>query len=505
VFAAPYARLVAPVEGSNDLAWVMFGAFVFSVLALLGVGATAVRKSARLSRAQERARAAQQLAHERLHDPLTGLPTRTLFLDRLDTALSRAERSARPLAVMFADVDAFKRINDSLGHAAGDRLLADLAHRLTDTVRPQDTVSRFGGDEFLVLCDELAEEEDVLRIAGRVRAALERPFELDGRQIHVSCCIGIAIHGVVARATDADTLVRDADAAMYRAKAKGPGRLRVFDAELHAEALRRLDVEEALRSAVARRELFVHYQPIVSLPAGSVWGVEALARWHRAGEGLVPPPEFIALAEECGLIHQIGADVLDQALRDTAEWSAAELLPEGFVLSVNISPQQLADPGFANDVARRLRDWPLHPSSLCLEITESAVAADPAAGSAAVSALAELGVSVAIDDFGVGMSSFSQLVRSPVVDIVKLDRSFVVDIDDPRKRSAVAAIATMAGGLGMAAIAEGVEREAQATQLHDLGYQLAQGYRFGRPMEAEAMRRRLAAAPSATPAAAPAS
>jgi diguanylate cyclase (GGDEF)-like protein len=491
VFSVRRATLLAAVQGSNEVSWLLFGAFVLAVLALAGLATTAIRGSAQLAGARERERVAHQLAHERLHDALTGLPNRALFLDRAETALARAQRGESSAAVMFSDVDHFKRINDSLGHAAGDELLRMLARRLRDAVRPQDTVSRFGGDEFLVLCDDLRDENDALRIAARVRSALDEPFELSGRSVPLTCCVGIAVHSPTAERIDAATLVRDADAAMYSAKAQGTGRLELFDAALHAEALRRLDSELALRAAIEHDELFVHYQPIVELPGGQLQGVEALARWNRRGEGAVPPTSFIALAEECGLIDELGRKVLETAMSEVREWCNAGLLPESFVLSVNVSPRQLANPGFPHTVAELLKSWPLEPSTLCLEITESAVASDPVITELALSRLAELGVKLALDDFGVGLSSLKQLVRSLPVDVIKLDRSFVADMASSRECSVVAAVAPMARSLGMAAIAEGVERADQAKQLASLGYTLAQGFHFGRPMQAEAIRRTL--------------
>jgi diguanylate cyclase (GGDEF)-like protein len=487
VFAVPYSALLAGVTGSNGVAWLLFSAFVLAVLGLVGVGAAAIRSSAKLSRVRERELADRQLAHERLHDTLTGLPNRALFLDRAEAAWVRARETGRSVAVMFTDVDQFKRINDSLGHDVGDELLAALARRFRDSVRPQDTVSRFGGDEFLILCDELSGEDDALRIAARIRTAIEPAFKLGDRSVHVTCSIGVAIESSASTPTDVAALVRDADAAMYSAKAVGPGLLQVSHEQLHAKALKRLDSEVALRAAFARAELFVHYQPIVALPGGRIWGVEALVRWNRHGAGLVPPVEFIGLAEECGLIDDIGRLVLYTAMQDVQAWHEAGLLSDDFVLSVNVSPRQLDNPAFPDGVAELLEDWRLDPDALCLEITESAVATEAEMGERALTKLRGLGLKLAIDDFGVGLSSLKQLVHSMRFDMIKLDRSFVADIGNHRERSVIAAIASAVGALGLAAVAEGVERVDQADELATLGYPLAQGFYFARPMTAEAM------------------
>jgi len=493
VLAAPRSTLLASIQGSTRrTAWLLFGLFVLAVLALLAVADAAIRKSAQLGSARDRELAARELAHERLHDSLTGLPNRALFLDRAELALARARRTERAVAVLFIDLDHFKRINDSLGHEVGDQLLTVLAERLREAIRPQDTVSRFGGDEFLILCDELDEPDDAVRVAARVRGTLDRPFDVAGRSVHITCCVGIAIHAPADPEVDAATLVRDSDAAMYRVKAQGRGGVRVFDAELHADALRRLDTEVALRAAVDAEELFVHYQPIVRLPSGALQGVEALARWNRSVEGLVPPPEFIALAEECGLIAEIGRRVLEVAMLDAGDWWTEGLLEDDFVLSVNVSPRQLTSEEFPLLVDELLRSWPLPPSALCLEITESAVVNDPDAAERALARLSQIGVQLAIDDFGVGLSSLKQLVRSLPVDLIKLDRSFVAEIEHSREHAVVAAVAPMAGALGMAAVAEGVENGEQARELFRLGYPLAQGFHFGAPVSAGELRSRLA-------------
>ena len=495
-FSVPQSALYAQLRASRTSNWLLFVAFTAAVLALLAAAASTFRKSAQLAAAREREDTAQRLAHERLHDGLTGLPNRALFLDRAEHALARIARSGWSLGVLFIDLDHFKRINDSLGHACGDELLNVVAKRLRGAIRPADTVSRFGGDEFLILCEDLFDGEDALLVAGRIRAVLEEPVTISGRELRVTCCIGVALQRADAPLVDGGTLVRDADAAMYAAKASGRGRVKVFDDELHREAMRRLDTEVALRAAVENEELEVHYQPIVELPSGRTCGVEALARWHRPGVGLVPPLDFIPLAEECGVIDLLGHLVLSRAMAELQRWHEADLVDDRFALSVNVSPRQLINPGFPASVRRLLDAWSLPPGALCLEITESAVVNDTEASERALLELNAIGVQLAIDDFGIGQSSLEQLIHSLPVDILKLDRVFVSDMEGTREGAVVAAVAPMAGDLGMAAIAEGVETADQAEKLAAMGYPLAQGYFFGRPADAESVRVRLAGAAS---------
>jgi diguanylate cyclase (GGDEF)-like protein len=482
VFVASRSTILGPADSSSELAWLLFSAFVLAVLALIAVGVWMIQHSAQYASAQERDNSARKLAHERLHDRSTRLPNRALFIDRTEYALARAERTEQSVAVLFADVDNFRRINDSLGHHAGDILLRKVAGRLQEAVHRPDTVSRFGGDQFLILCDEIADDHEALRVAGQLHSALDRPFRLGPRAVHLTCSIGISIHRPGDPPIDAEALVRDANAAVYSAKSAGGRRLKLFDTELQAGALRRLDTEAALRVGIANNQLSVSYQPIVALRQEAMWGVEALARWFRPNIGRVPPAEFIPLAEECGLIEQVGEIVLKTAMSDVRDWAERGLLPEGFLLSVNVSPLQLAGSEFPVLVERELDSWPLAPSSLCLEITESAVAMDARAAERTLGRLGELGVKVAIDDFGTGLSSLKQLATSSLaVDVIKLDQSFVAQIAHPRQHAVVAAVAPMASQLGMIAVAEGVEEPEQAQEVMNLGYPLAQGYFFGRP------------------------
>jgi diguanylate cyclase (GGDEF)-like protein len=308
VFSAPERELFAPVRGATRRSeWILFAFFVVILMGFVAAGVSTLRRSEQLSVARtreenalERERTARQLAHERLHDPLTGLPNRALFLDRIAHALSGVGRRGRPLMVMFIDLDRFKRVNDSLGHSQGDQVVREVARRLGTALRPTDTVGRFGGDEFLVLCESIADEREAIRIATRVTEAIEAPMRVGERDLHVTACIGIALQSPAAKPVDGEALIRDADAAMYRAKEQGPASVKVFDPEVHRLAVERLEMEIALREAIARNEMVVHYQPIVSLEDWSLKGVEALVRWNRPGIGLVPPLEFIPLAEERG-------------------------------------------------------------------------------------------------------------------------------------------------------------------------------------------------------------
>ncbi|HWF56662.1 MAG TPA: EAL domain-containing protein [Solirubrobacteraceae bacterium] len=468
--------------------WLIFGVLVAAVVAFFVACGLAARTSAELVRAEERAFAAHRLADERLHDPVTGLPSRELFMDRAETALSRSQPGSHHVALLFVDLDHFKRVNDSLGHAAGDELLREFARRLEGAIRPLDTVSRFGGDEFLILCDGLPRSEYAPKLAARVAAVLDQPFRLASREVHLTCSVGIAVAPMAGTPVDAATLVRDADAAMYAAKQCGGGGVRVFDAELHAAALQRLDTEVALRAALRAGQVRPYYQPIVELDGGETAGVEALARWERPGVGLVPPCDFIPAAEDCGLIDELGRRILAAAMADVDRWFDDGLISRDFWLSVNISPRQLADPMLPELVAELLTGWSLPPSSLCLEITESAVACDPGDVMDGLARLSALGLKVALDDFGVGQSSLARLVHSLPIDVLKLDRTFVSELAEPREGAVVAAVAVMARALGIEAVAEGVETEAQSVALLALGYTQAQGYHFGRAVDADRMR-----------------
>jgi len=486
VLTVPTAGLYTAIDGApSRAAWVLFAAFAAAICALLAFGLAAARGAQRLAAATERERAARQLAHERLHDPLTGLPNRTLFQDRAERAIAAAGRGGHAIVVLFLDVDRFKRINDSLGHDAGDAVLREVALRLDTSVRATDSLGRLGGDEFVVLCEDV-EERGWLGIVKRIQRALEDPVVVGDRQVPVTCSIGVAVRDPAAQPLTAGDLLRCADAAMYRAKGRGGGCFELFDTALHEQALARFDVEVALRRAIREDELLVHYQPIVSLPAGRVHGVEALVRWGRPTGELVPPNEFIPLAEEVGLIGELGEWVLRTAVREVGDWARRGLVGEHFDLSVNVSARQLADPGLPDIVAEALAGWDRPAHRLCLELTETAVMADPAAATLMLDRLHSLGVRLALDDFGIGHSSLGQLARSMPINTLKLDRSFVASMTQPRDGRIVEAVASLADALELSAVAEGVESAEQAARLAELGFPFAQGFHFGRPVDAAA-------------------
>ena len=427
------------------------------------------------------------LAHRVLHDPLTDLPNRTLFLDRLGLALARLRRNHNSIAVLFIDLDNFKVVNDSLGHGAGDRLLVELGGRLQDAIRPSDTIARFGGDEFVVLCEDITEARDAVMVGQRIVEAASIPFVLEGRDMYVSASVGVAL-ALDGEATP-ETLLRDSDAAMYRAKERGSGRVEVFDEALRTRIMERLDLENGLRRALQQEELRVYYQPEVSLSQGRTIAVEALVRWEHPERGLLEPKEFVPLAEETGIIVDIGAWVLREACRQIAVWRRDRADLE---VAVNVSARQLIQPDIVEVVRSALEDSGLPADALCLEITESAVMRDPEAALATLTLVKELGVKVALDDFGVGFSSLAQLKEMLPLHALKVDRSFISGIaDDERNSAIVAAVVMMATTLGLTAIAEGVETEAQAMQARALGCDVSQGYFFTAPEPADVMGARL--------------
>jgi diguanylate cyclase (GGDEF)-like protein len=422
--------------------------------------------------ASDHRRSVERLQHEALHDALTGLPNRTLFLDRLEQALRRARRRGPDsgAAVLFLDLDRFKVVNDSLGHHAGDELLQSVALRLDAALRPGDTVARMGGDEFTVLLEDVSDPREASIVAERVLATLADPFPIAGRELHVSGSIGIALAGPE---VDPEELIRDADVAMYRAKAEGKARHAVFDAHMHRHVLARLDLETDLRRAIEAGALQVHFQPIVRTTSGEVTGFEALCRWQ------VEPSEFVAVAEETGLIVPLGRFVLREAARRAAEWDAC--------VCVNVSGRQLADPGFTRTVEEALADSGARPANLRLEVTESAMTQDR---EGALRTLADLrsrvGVRAQLDDFGTGASSLRFLHRFPG-DALKIDRGLVIDmLTDPGSHEIVKAIVGLAHNLGMEVVGEGVETAEHLEKLRALGCELAQGFHLSAPLTAEA-------------------
>jgi diguanylate cyclase (GGDEF)-like protein len=426
----------------------------------------------------ERKRSELELAHFALHDQLTGLPNRTLFNDRLELALARSERRPSSVAVLFMDLDRFKVVNDSLGHSVGDDLLIEAASRLSGVVRPSDSVARFGGDEFMVLCEDLSGKDEAVSIAKRLEEAIARPFQIEGHEIFIRPSIGIAF----ARhpAEQPDVLIRDADQTMYKAKQRSSG-IELFDEEMHTDAVRRLETENELHRALERGELELVYQPQVHIPTGGIFAVEALLRWNHPERGLLEPAEFVPLAEETGLIVTIGEWVLDEACRQLARWTDEVPDASELVMSVNLSPRQLMHAPFVETVAATLARTGVDPSHLCLEVTESTVAGNPERVGGVLNALKRLGVSLSVDDFGTGYSSLTVLDRYPM-DVLKIDRSFVERLGEGEERRAIfAASLRVAEALHLTAVAEGVEEPEQLQELEALGCEAAQGYYFARP------------------------
>jgi diguanylate cyclase (GGDEF)-like protein/PAS domain S-box-containing protein len=432
----------------------------------------------------DRKLAEDAVAHQALHDGLTGLPNRRLFLDRLEHALAARARTSSGVAVLFIDVDRFKWLNDSLGHAAGDELLVEVARRLRASVRPGDSVARFGGDEFVVLCAELNGVPAAERLAARFAAELARPAEVAGEETMVTVSIGIAYSPPGCDADTPETLVRDADAAMYRAKDRGRDRFETFDAETRLLAVARHETANALRRGMDRGELVVYYQPQVDITTNQVVGVEALVRWRHPDRGLLPPSEFVPVAEETGLIVPLGVWVLTEACRQVCEWQPSDPWRHPIGLCVNLSARQLMAPDLHDVVAAALSSSGLEPSLLCLEITESVLLEDAVASARAMHRLKALGVDVGVDDFGTGFSSLTYLKRFPV-DILKIDRSFVEGLGTSREdRAIVAGVVDLAHAFGLTAIAEGVETIDQLAELRAIGCEQGQGYLWSQPLSA---------------------
>jgi diguanylate cyclase len=440
------------------------------------VDAGALRRA--VSLAIERKRVETRLSHAALHDALTGLPNRALFVDRLAQALSRLERHDSSVAVLFLDLDRFKAINDQRGHAVGDALLRAVAERLAGILRAGDTAARLGGDEFAVLCEEVAGERHAVGIAERVAETLSEAYDLGAEEIVVRSSVGIAL--ATEGTEHPDALLREADSAMYRAKGRGGGVCEVYDDGMRARTADRRDTEVWLRRAIDRGELAVRFLPQVELATGRVCGAEALVRLDDPDRGLVAPGEFIATAEETGLILPIGAWVLEAALRHARRWPR-------FVTAVNLSPRQSAHPDLVDVVAGALERTGADPATLLLEIPEPALSEDLEASAATLRRLESLGVRLALDDFGTGASSLRALQRLPV-DEVKVDGSLVADLEaDERGGAMVGALISLAHSLGLRTVAEGVETAAQAEALRELGCDLAQGFYFHRPLSAGAL------------------
>jgi diguanylate cyclase (GGDEF)-like protein len=424
---------------------------------------------------------ALELAHQAVHDALTGLPNRLQVAERLEQALARSAETGFDVAVLFVDLDRFKLVNDGRGHAAGDELLVAVAERLRRVVRSGDIVARFGGDEFVVVCEDQTAAFEASLVAGRIIDALREPVVVDGQEIFLSASIGIAMADGTGTP---ESLLRDADAAMYRAKAKGRSRSEFFDTTMRTEALDHLEIQSALHRALERDELRVFYQPIVDLASGVVSGVEALVRWQHPQHGLVSPGSFIPLAEETGLIVPIGAWVLDQATAQLARWRE-QSWGRSLTVNVNLSARQLRQADLIPGLMTSLLASGTDPSQLCLELTETAFMEDARSHREVLDGIRGLGVRLAIDDFGTGYSSLTYLKQLPV-SVLKIDQAFVRGLGkDASDTAIVRSVIDLAHALGLVVVAEGVEDADQVAHLRRLGCDRAQGYFFARPQPAE--------------------
>jgi diguanylate cyclase (GGDEF)-like protein len=455
-----------------------------------------VQIGTQLGRVIERKRAEERLIHAR-HDSLTQLPNRAALLDRLEQAIKRAKRHAGDtFAVLFMDLDRFKIVNDSLGHIAGDQMLVECARRLTTCLRQEDTlarpveegdlqppytVARLGGDEFIVLLERIHDVSDGIRVAERLQRELASPFIVAGQQVFTSASIGIALS--TTGYSMPEDILRDADIAMYRAKVRGQAHWEVFDQTMRARALARLQIETDLRRALEREEFRVHYQPIVSLASGRICGFEALLRWQHREKGMIPPLEFITVAEETGLILGFGSWVLREACRQIRVWQQVLPINPPLTVSVNLSAKQFAQADLPDQVGRIMDETGVPAGSLELELTETVSMEDVEHSQRSIQALKCLGVRLTIDDFGTGYSSLSYLRRF-AVDTLKIDRSFVSQLDvDEESREIVRTITTLAHNMGMEVVAEGTETAAQAAHLRSFGCEYAQGYFFFKPAD----------------------
>ncbi len=462
------------VRNDGRTVWVLLGISVLSDAD--GRALHTIAQFVDVSAAKE---AEEKLVHQALYDQLTGLPNRMLIQDRLTHALEQCGRRSKGVTLLFIDLDHFKVVNDSLGHGAGDVLLVTVAERLQSVIRDGDTAGRFGGDEFVVVCEDQVEQERALMLADRLATSLAVPFWVAGREMTISASIGIAF--ATGPHLAAQDLLRNADAAMYRAKELGRGRPVIFDEAMRVRAISRLTIETELRRGLERDEVVVRYQPQVELESGRLVGFEALARWQHPERGLLGPDEFIGVAEDTGLVVPLGRHVLEAACHEGARWVATH---PHLVVSVNVSARQLAHGGFLEMVHEVLDRTGMPPQNLCIEVTESVLVVASAATAVALATLRRLGVQMSIDDFGTGYASLSYLAQFRP-DVLKIDKVFVQDLEDPMNVAIVGAVVDLAHRLGLAVVAEGVEAVAQRELLRELGCDQAQGYLFARALTVE--------------------
>ncbi len=457
--------------------WVMFVLF----FALIGVVTLRIVQALRIA-----ARSEARLVHQADHDDLTGLPNRRMMERHLSKMLARVSASDRQVALLFLDLDRFKLVNDTLGHGRGDDLLIEVAKRLQAHVRPTDLVTRIGGDEFMILLDHVLSTSEAMDLANRLRLSLKDPFVLNGIEFYTSASVGLAFASGKDPHATAETIVRDADTAMYQAKEAGRDKVAVFDESMRDEVSERVKLENDLRNAIPLNQLHLVYQPIVRLPRGPSVGMEALVRWAHPTRGVLSPAQFIPLAEENGMIAEIGTWVMEEAVSQMAAWCRYAPEMEGIYVSVNLSSAQLRDEGIVDRVGELLTMHGLPGSSLCLELTETMAMQDPLASTAILGRLRNLGVGVALDDFGAEYSSLAYLKRLPVT-MLKIDKSFITNLaqEDTTDAALIAALVAMARSLGITTVAEGVENSAQARRLLRLGVDAVQGFLFSRPVTAD--------------------
>lgn len=426
-----------------------------------------------------------QLTHQALHDPLTKLANRVLFRDRVEHAIDRNGRKRAPVAVLFLDLDNFKSVNDSLGHAAGDELLVSVTERLQACLRTSDTPARLGGDEFAILVEDIADADGAVLIAERIRSVLSEPFSICGTDIFIGTSIGIATTDNLLKSPE--ELLRNADVAMYMSKSNGKDRYTVFKSEMHEALVKRVQLEADMRCGIDRREFEVYYQPIVDLQSEQIMGMEALVRWNHPKHGLIPPMDFIPLAEETNLIITLGQWILEEACRQAHEWQTQYGYGDQLSITVNIASRQFLEDSLVQTVKTALAVSGLPPQSLILEITESTMLKNTEATIKKLAELKGIGIRLAVDDFGTGYSSLSYLQRFPV-DILKIDKSFIDKISQGKEGAAVAkAIITMSSVLQLKTIAEGIENLGQQTELQNLGCELGQGFYFAKPLRSSDM------------------